>query len=70
MNFALERFNEQIVINRAFFESLANELKSNNHLEGTILLAAKIRIFPSERDTHEGYHLANNERVLNFQLLS
>lgn len=45
MNFASERFKEQIVVNKALCESLATELKSNNLLEGTILLAAEEILF-------------------------
>ena len=45
MNFALERYKEQIIVNEAFRNSLAEELISNHISEGTILLVADEILF-------------------------
>jgi hypothetical protein len=45
MTFALERFKEQIIVNEAFRDSLAEELISNHLSEGTILLVANEILF-------------------------
>ncbi len=61
MSFVLTRFKERIIIDKPFAESLANELRSSQHFDGTILLVAnEILLDPS-------YDLSyNNKSVVNF----
>ena len=48
MPLALTKFKERITIDRVFAESLANELRSNQLIDGTILLVAnEILLDPS-----------------------
>src|SRR5215210_2063786 len=41
MSFVLTRFKERIIVDKPFAESLANELRSSQRTDGTILLVAE-----------------------------